>query len=260
MSGGKLPAIHLYPGDWLRDSVSGCSLPAQGLWLRLLFVAHDAERCGFMFANDSPESKAAVARRCGCNFDEFETLIKELFAAGVPGIQDGFVISRRMVRDAKLRGVRARAGRKGGKQTAKRNSTKREPKTQANIKQNTDNENDNDHENESETKVGKKDSDFERFWQAFPSGRKKSKSKASVAFLAALAKTTADVLIAAATEYAASDEGRGDYVKMPSTWLNCDCWLDDREAWRLSRSTSRAALKLGASHVHDPRLETNDVL
>ena len=39
----KLPYIQLYPGDWLRDSVAGCSLAAQGLWLRMMFVMHDSE-------------------------------------------------------------------------------------------------------------------------------------------------------------------------------------------------------------------------
>lgn len=140
MAAGKLPAIHLYPGDWLRDSISGCSLAAQGLWLRLLFIAHDADRYGFMFAKDLLDANSAVARRCGCTIEEFNSLLAELFAAGVPGIQDGFVVSRRMIRDAKLRDVRAKAGRKGGKQTAKQTRGKSQANAAAKSQQNAEDE------------------------------------------------------------------------------------------------------------------------
>jgi uncharacterized protein YdaU (DUF1376 family) len=76
------------------------------------------------------------------------------------------------------------------------------------------------------------DDAFERFWQAFPKGRKKSKGVARAAFEKAASKAPVDAIIASASEYAASDEGRGQYVKMPSTWLNGECWTDDRTAWR----------------------------
>ncbi len=120
----KLPAIHLYPGDWLRDPVSGCSLAAQGLWLRLLFIGHDAENYGYIFARDLLGAHSSIARRCGCNLEEFETLLAELLEAGVATIEGGFVVSKRMIRDAKLRDVRAQAGRKGGKQKAKQKASK----------------------------------------------------------------------------------------------------------------------------------------
>jgi hypothetical protein len=151
----KLPAIHLYPGDWLRDGISGCSLAAQGLWLRMMFVAHDAPKYGHIFATDLLEAKASIARRCGATVTEFESLFSELLAAGVPGIEDGFVVSRRMVRDAKLREIRAKAGRKGGKQTAKQSSSKRPSKRQANTQQNTEVEDEVETDIEDESKSGK---------------------------------------------------------------------------------------------------------
>lgn len=89
-------------------------------------------------------------------------------------------------------------------------------------------------ENESENETDF----FELFWIEFPRGRRKSKGKAREAFRKALGKVSTDalsaaaILIAAAKEYAASDEGRGQFVKMPATWLNGECWKDDREAWR----------------------------
>jgi hypothetical protein len=28
------PSVEMYPGDWLRDPISGCSLAANGFWWR----------------------------------------------------------------------------------------------------------------------------------------------------------------------------------------------------------------------------------
>ena len=81
----KFPAIQFYPGDWLRDSVAGCTLAAQGLWLRLLFIAHDADRYGYLSQNGAPIPHDALARRCGCSLEQFSTLLEELERAGVPG-------------------------------------------------------------------------------------------------------------------------------------------------------------------------------
>lgn len=72
---------------------------------------------------------------------------------------------------------------------------------------------------------------FESFWKAFPPGRKKSKAKAREAWTRAIEAAQPDAIVAAAVEYAASSEGRGQYVKMPATWLNGGCWDDDRSAW-----------------------------
>jgi uncharacterized protein YdaU (DUF1376 family) len=73
---------------------------------------------------------------------------------------------------------------------------------------------------------------FEEFWKAFPCGRKKSKGAADKAFSKASALVDAEVLIRRAHDYANSDEGQSDFVKMPSTWLNQRCWEDDEQAWK----------------------------
>lgn len=44
-------------------------------------------------------------------------------------------------------------------------------------------------------------------------------------------------LAAAAEEYAASPEGNGQFVKMPSTWLNGECWDDERVAWKSNQQS-----------------------
>lgn len=100
----KLPAIMFYPGDWLRDNIAGCSLEAQGLWLRMMILMHDCERYGYLAMNGAPIPSESIARRCGCTPNQYTTLLAELTAHGVPGVsQDGTIYSRRMVRDAQKR-------------------------------------------------------------------------------------------------------------------------------------------------------------
>jgi hypothetical protein len=100
----KPPSLQFYPGDWLRDDVAGCSLAAQGLWLRMMFIAHDSEPYGHLSKNGSAMKPESIARRCGCSLAEYEALLAELTAAGVPSFTtEGVLFSRRMARDAELR-------------------------------------------------------------------------------------------------------------------------------------------------------------
>ena len=75
---------------------------------------------------------------------------------------------------------------------------------------------------------------FDRFWSAFPPGRRQGKEAARKAFANAAKKADPEVIIAAAAEYAASPVGRGQFVKGPAPWLNQGCWDDDRAAWNRS--------------------------
>lgn len=100
----KRPSFQFYPGDWLRDSVSGCSLAAQGLWLRIMVIMHDAEPYGHLVENGQPIPDEAVSRRCGCAVNEYRRLLAELDRAGVPSrTDDGAIYSRRMTRDEETR-------------------------------------------------------------------------------------------------------------------------------------------------------------
>lgn len=100
----KLPSLQFYPGDWLRDSIAGCSLAAQGLWLRMMIIGHDSERYGYLQQNELPIPAESIARRCGCALSQYSVLLQELDAANVPSrTPDGIIFSRRMARDAELR-------------------------------------------------------------------------------------------------------------------------------------------------------------
>lgn len=117
----KLPAIMFYPGDWLQDDVSGCSLAAQGLWLRMMFLMHNSDRYGYLSLNGSPIPPESVARRCGCDtLAQYETLLDELIKARVPEVtKEGIILSRRMVRDDKKRRDGSKYGRLGGNPSLK---------------------------------------------------------------------------------------------------------------------------------------------
>ena len=111
----KLPYIHFYPGDWLRDPVAFCSLAAQGLWLRMMLVMHDNDPYGYLSMNGVAYPPEFLSRRCGTTLEHYTTLLAELESAGVPGrTETGIIYSRRMVRDAKEREKAKRNGRKGG--------------------------------------------------------------------------------------------------------------------------------------------------
>jgi hypothetical protein len=105
MSKRSLPWLQFYPSDWLSDSVAGCCLAAQGLWFRMLFVAHNSQRYGYLEADGKAIPDEQLARRCGCaSVEEYRNLLAELFAAGVPSrTTDGVIYSRRMVRDQEER-------------------------------------------------------------------------------------------------------------------------------------------------------------
>lgn len=202
----KLPYIPFYTGDWLKDpALTICTPATRGVWIDLLCAMHDLNQSGELCG--TAEQFARIAR---CSAVEITHAMSDLQTTGAADVEfrGGKYVAkcRRMVRAARLKQIRTCAGSLGGRAKAKQEQTP-------------------EYENENEIA-------FEKFWIEYPKGRKKSKAKAREAFAKALAKVSADVLIEAATAYAASDEGRGKYVKMPATWLNGECWNDDRTAWR----------------------------
>lgn len=100
----KLPSFQFYPGDWLRDDVSGCSLEAQGLWLRMMMIMHDAQIYGQLVLNNEPMSSEFVAKKVGISPKKYANLLKELDYAGVINRKEnGVIYSGRMERDEAVR-------------------------------------------------------------------------------------------------------------------------------------------------------------
>lgn len=111
----KVPYIALFPGDWLKDDVAWCSMAAQGLWLRLMFLMHGAEPYGHLCVKGLPLGPDQLARRVGLTAEEFNPLWAELLAAGIPSrAENGAFYSRRMVDDHAKRQQIAEARRTAG--------------------------------------------------------------------------------------------------------------------------------------------------
>lgn len=100
----KSPSFQFYPGDWLRNDVSGCSLEAQGLWLRLMIIMHDAQIYGQLVLNNAPMPPEFVAKKIGISCKKYSNLLAELDFAGVINRKEnGIIYSGRMERDEILR-------------------------------------------------------------------------------------------------------------------------------------------------------------
>jgi len=219
----KLPCIHLYPGDWLRDAVAGCSLAAQGLWLRMMFIGHDSDRYGYLESNGYAMQAESIARRVGCSLPEFESLLSELTIAGVPSrTPDGSVIfSRRMVKDARLREVRSEAGKLGGRppKYSKQNVVTKKSKPKAKTKQNIEDEDEIE-------------SVFEILWSKYPN--KDGKKEALKHFHSSVknSKDIANVKKAVDNylQHLEINGTTGKFVKNGSTFFNnWSDWVDWKE-------------------------------
>lgn len=101
----KLPAVMLYPNDWEGDEIAFCSLAAQGLWLRMMFLMHRSTRYGYLsLPNGSPIPPTVIATKCGTTVEAYEALLVELDSVGKLGrTSDGVIFSRRLVRDEQRR-------------------------------------------------------------------------------------------------------------------------------------------------------------
>ena len=224
---GKLPYLQFFPGDWLRDNIAGCSLAAQGLWLRMMIIGHDSDRYGYLSMNGSPMQAESIARRVGCSLPEFESLLAELDAAGVPSrTPEGFIFSRRMVRDAQGREVNA-------KRQKRHYDRRNKPNGESNADPNahlTPNEDESESEDDSEGCLSDSEKS-EILYQAYP--RHIGYRAALKAIQRALEKESFDSLRGAVEAYAVARKGQEkQYTPYPSTWFNEERWKDDRSDWK----------------------------
>ena len=112
----KRPSFQFYPADWRKDpALSACSLAARGLWIELMCIAHEGDNYGHLSINGKPMTTQQVARMVGESPTTVVKLMTELEDANVFSRgEDGSIYSRRMVKDERIRNVRADAGRLGG--------------------------------------------------------------------------------------------------------------------------------------------------
>jgi len=112
----KRPAFQFYPADWRKDpALSTCSLAARGLWIELMCVAHESDEYGVLSINGSPMTIQQIARTVGESPALVSKLLSEIEQSGVSSRDErGCLLSRRMVKDERLREIRAASGRLGG--------------------------------------------------------------------------------------------------------------------------------------------------
>lgn len=102
--GGKAPAFMYYPKDWRSDPVWCCSLAARGLWHEMMDRMHESKPYGYLCANGKPIPPEQIARLCGTTLSEFNVLLAELDAVGVPRrTASGIIYCKRMVEDERKR-------------------------------------------------------------------------------------------------------------------------------------------------------------
>lgn len=112
----KRPSFQFYPADWRKDSaLQSCSMAAQGLWISLICVMHECDRYGHLSVKNKPMTADQASRLVGLSVKEFKKLLAELEDSGVfTRLEDSTIFSKRMVKDERLRTIRAEAGRLGG--------------------------------------------------------------------------------------------------------------------------------------------------
>lgn len=218
-----------FTGDWLKDpALTLCAPASRGVWIDLLSAMHEAGRSGELCGTADQ-----LARFARCSTADLALALTDLRTNKAADVTERngqiTVINRRMFREHNSRLTGALRQRKFRERhgehedvTDASSYSSSTSKSAAQIRK---------------TNSSADDPNFDRFWKAFPAARKKSKGKAREAWAKARRKHDAEMLIAAAEEYAASPEGNGQFVKMPSTWLNGECWDDERVAWKSNQQS-----------------------
>ena len=100
----KLPWIKFYPGDWLSDeALRSCSVEARGLWVDMICLMAKSEIHGHLLIGGKPARAEQIARIVGLLPQRAMELMDELNASGVFSFDKETIISRRMVKEERVR-------------------------------------------------------------------------------------------------------------------------------------------------------------
>lgn len=167
----KLPAFMFYPGDWLKDpALRRCSLAARGLWIDLLCLMFECEERGVLASGGRAWTDVEISRIVPGDSNLTITCLVELVGAGVVSRnKSGALFSRRLVRDEETR-TSDRVRQEQHRKNKKCHNVVTSTVTALSVS-----EHESENESVSELEVLEA---FERFWVAYPSGRKFDKKKA----------------------------------------------------------------------------------
>ncbi|MGZ5081541.1 MAG: hypothetical protein ACXWHB_17710, partial [Usitatibacter sp.] len=94
-------AIVFFPGDWLGDTALRLvSVPARGLWIEMLCYMKQSERPGYLTVNGEPLLSEELARIVGAPHEDVQRWLTELRKHRVFDEREGFIVSRRLAREA----------------------------------------------------------------------------------------------------------------------------------------------------------------
>jgi hypothetical protein len=112
----KQPWGKFYWSDWLSEpKLKMCSLSAQGLWMRMLCIAADANPVGYVIVEGQPLGATELAAECGKSIREVTSALAELQRWGVFSTdRRGRIYSRRMIQDVKKAKTARENGKNGG--------------------------------------------------------------------------------------------------------------------------------------------------
>ena len=239
------PYIPLYVQDFMTDEkLSECSAESTGVYIRVMCIMHKSQEYGTVLLKQKDKQNSSniknfaikLRRLMPYSVDVIERSLTELVDEEVLTIEGDVLMQKRMVKDGKLSQIRANAGSKGGKATKGKTvaGSFAQAKEQTKEQANTEYENEYEIEDEIEVKGTKKrmtydDPGFQSFWTAYPN--KKAKPAALKAFtkLKPDAELLAEMLkaIEVQKQSAQWQKDNGQYIPMPTTWLNQRRWEDE---------------------------------
>ena len=134
----KLPYIHFYPGDWLKDiAVQSLDFEMKGIWFEMLLLMFESEPRGYLTLNEKPMTVEILAKFLKKTPKKTKKIVQILLERGVAKKEkNGCIFNSRMVRDVEKRLKYKENGAKGGLAKAENNSSKFLPNDLANDKQN----------------------------------------------------------------------------------------------------------------------------
>lgn len=220
--------MQFYPNDWRADQeLQMCSLSARGLWVELMCLAFP--NGGQVLIGGKVPSVGEIAIAVRAKKPEVVRALVELSERGVASTADnGALVSRRMMRDARRREVNRQNGSHGGNPVLKGSFS--------------DNRNDEIRITGSDNPplvmvmdLDQQQSDldlFGKFWKAYP--RKVGKENAVRAFKKI--NPNADLVAAMLSALSWQTRSRqwvkdgGAFIPHPATYLNGRRWEDELEA------------------------------
>lgn len=125
----SMPWAKFFWTDYAADpQLKLCSFAAQGLWMRMLCIAAEHEPAGYVAINGRGLDPIGICRITGGALAEVEGLLVELEQNGVYSRdRRGWIYSRRMINDAKMRRKASEAGKKGGNPRLRKDTENQPP-------------------------------------------------------------------------------------------------------------------------------------